>query len=106
MEDYISNVYFMNTPTQWLLAFAFIFGGVIIAKIAYFIFKRIAKKFTINTKTRLDDVLVDTLEKPIIFAITILGFYLGMRQLEMTPYVASIVLSTDKVLIVVCITCL
>ena len=52
----------------------------------------------------MDDVLVDTLEKPIIFAITILGFYLGMRQLEMTPYVASIVLSTDKVLIVVCIT--
>lgn len=104
MTDYLSQQYLMNTISQWLIAFAYIGGGVIIAKIAYFIFKRISKGFINSTKTKLDDVLVDTLEKPVIFAIAIFGFYLGMQQLNMTPDISLLVYNADKVLIVICIT--
>ncbi|MBC8753036.1 mechanosensitive ion channel family protein [Kordia sp. YSTF-M3] len=104
MTDFLSRHYFMNTPSQWLTAFAYIVGGIIIAKIVYFIFKRISKKFTNVTKTKLDEVLIETLEKPVIFAIAILGFYLGMNKLNMTSAIESLILNIDKVLVVICIT--
>ncbi|WP_297691093.1 mechanosensitive ion channel family protein [uncultured Eudoraea sp.] len=94
----------MNTLSQWLIALAYIVGGIIIAKAAYFIFKKISKGLINSSETKLDDVLVDTLEKPVIFAIAIFGFYIGMQQLNMTSNIALLVSNTDKVLIVICIT--
>ncbi|QHI39118.1 Low conductance mechanosensitive channel YnaI [Kordia antarctica] len=104
MLSILSNEYLLNTPTQWLIAAAYIAGGIIVAKLVYFIFKLIAKGLTSKTKSKLDDVLIDTLEKPVIFAITVLGFYLGMQQLNMTTEVATFVSNTNVVLIIVCIT--
>jgi MscS family membrane protein len=104
MREFLEQQYFMNTISQWLIAVTYIVGGIIIAKIAYFIFKRIAKGYINRTKTQLDDVLVDTLEKPVVFAIAVFGFYLGMQQLNMTSDTAVLVSNTDKVLVVICIT--
>tara|TARA_R110002096_G_scaffold332841_1_gene526842 strand:+ start:1016 stop:2044 length:1029 start_codon:yes stop_codon:yes gene_type:complete len=94
----------MNTISQWLIAMAYIIGGVIVAKVAYYIFKKISKGFITKTETKLDDILVDTLEKPVIFAIAIFGFYLGMQQLKMPSDIALLVSNADKILIAICIT--
>jgi len=104
MTDYLSDQYFMNTPSQWLIAITYIIGGVFFTKIAYFIFKRIIRRVTNSTRTKLDGILVDTLEKPVIFTITILGFYLGMQQLNKTPEIENLIFNTNKVLIVICVT--
>ncbi|WP_179337445.1 mechanosensitive ion channel family protein [Winogradskyella ludwigii] len=96
--------YFMNTIAQWLIAFTYIIGGIIIAKIAYYVFKKISKGLISHSKTKLDDVLIETLEKPVVFTIAVLGFYLGMRELTMTTDFKVLLLNTNKVLIVICIT--
>ncbi|MBJ2174436.1 mechanosensitive ion channel family protein [Aureibaculum sp. A20] len=104
MTIYISQLYLMNTLSQWLIALAYIAGGIIVAKVAYFIFKRISKGLVSHSKSMLDDVLVETLEKPVVLAITILGFYIGMKHLNMTDEITLIISNTVKVLIVICIT--
>ncbi|MCK0131580.1 mechanosensitive ion channel family protein [Flavobacteriaceae bacterium F08102] len=104
MTTYLSQLFLRNTLTQWLIAVAFVLGGVIIAKTAYFIFKKISKGLVRSTKTKLDDLLIETLEKPAIFAIAVIGFYLGMQQLSMTSDIRLLIENTNKVLIVICIT--
>ena len=104
MKDILTQEYFMNTATQWLIALAYIAGGIIVAKLAYYIFRKSFKMLTSKTESRLDDVLVDTLEKPIVFGLAVLGFYLGTKQLNMTEDVALLINNTYKILIALCIT--
>ena len=104
MTDILTQQFLMNTASQWLIALAFIVGGMIVAKITYYIFRRIFKVFTNKTVSRLDDVLVDTLEKPIVFGLAVIGFYLGMEQLNMSVDIALFITNTYKILIALCIT--
>jgi len=104
MTYYLSQLFLRNSLTEWLIALAFIIGGIIVAKTAYYLFKKMSKGFFSRTKTKLDDVLVDTLEKPAIFAIAIIGFHLGMQQLSMTTDIRVFIENTNKVAIVICIT--
>ncbi len=104
MSDYLSQQYFMNTISQWLIAIAFIVGGIVFSKIVYFLFKQVSKKLINSTVSKLDDVLIDTLEKPTMFAIAIFGFYLGTEQLQKTQEIELLVFNVSKILIVICIT--
>ena len=100
----MSELYFMNSLSQWLIAVVYIAGGVILAKLAYFLFKKISKSLINRTHSKLDDVLLDTLEKPVVFAITIFGFYVATRQLHKTTEIETLIINTNKVLAVICIT--
>ncbi|WP_027395118.1 mechanosensitive ion channel family protein [Aquimarina latercula] len=104
MLEYLSKEYYMNTISQWLIAFAFIAGGIIIAKIAYLIFCNIVKGLTKKTKSRLDDILLVTLKKPSIYGITVLGFYLGMEYLHKTDEMVVFITKIYHVLIVIGVT--
>ncbi len=86
MKDFLDKEFYMNTVGEWLIALGIIAGGLIVAKIVYWIFSKIIKKLTARTKTRLDDILIDMLEEPVVFGIAILGFYFGIESLNMTEW--------------------
>jgi len=64
-----SKEFYYNTITSWAIAFGIILGAVIIGKIFYWLSGKIIKKITQKTKSKLDDILVDKLEEPIIWII-------------------------------------
>lgn len=64
-----SKEFYYNTITSWAITFALILGAVIIGKILYWLSGKIIKKITQKTKSKLDDILVDKLEEPIIWAL-------------------------------------
>lgn len=84
MSDFLTTTYYGNTISQWATAFAIFLASVLIAKILYWFSGTIIKKLTEKTKTRLDDILVDMIEEPIVFAIGIFGFYLAMNSLNLS----------------------
>lgn len=86
MKEFLDKEFYMNTMGEWLIALGIIAGGLIVAKIVYWIFSKIIKKLTLRTKTRLDDILIDMLEEPVVFGIAILGFYFGVESLNMTEW--------------------
>lgn len=81
MNEFLTKTFYHNTIQQWAISFLFIFGAVIVAKIVYWAFGNIVKKATEKTKSRLDDIIVDMIEEPIVFGITILGIFIGMERL-------------------------
>jgi len=64
-----SKEFYYNTITSWAIAFGIILGAVIIGKIFYWLSGKIIKKITQKTKSKLDDILVDKLEEPIIWTL-------------------------------------
>jgi small-conductance mechanosensitive channel len=70
-----------------LIAIAILLISLFIAKIFFFIFKKYIKKFAEKTKTKLDDLLLAALEKPIYFAIILAGAYFALLSINLlSPY--------------------
>ena len=69
--EFLDKVVLGNTIEDWGIAIGIILGSFIATKIAYWIIANVVKNLTKKTKTNLDDVLIETLEKPIIYSILI-----------------------------------
>lgn len=67
--NFWDKVYYGNTLLDYAICLGIILGAVIAAKIIYFISKHVIKAFTSRTKTKLDDIIIDTIEEPIVFGL-------------------------------------
>lgn len=82
MDEFFANEHYNNTIVDWTTSLLIFLGAYIFSKLAYWIFGNILKRITAKTKTRIDDILVDLLEKPIIFGLTVFGLWYGIHRLR------------------------
>jgi MscS family membrane protein len=82
--EFLEKEFYHNTVQQWVISIGIILGAVILAKIVLWISSNIFKKVTAKTKSKLDDLLIDMLEEPVMLGIIVLGFFVGMQRLEFT----------------------
>lgn len=81
MFEFINNVWLGNTWLQYLQFIGIIIAGILIGKIFYWISKNVIKKITDKTKSRLDDLIVEGVQGPIIFLLFTAGFHIGSQFL-------------------------
>lgn len=81
VQAMLTQTYYGNTVQQWLIALLIVFGAVIVGKALYWLSGNVLKRLTARTKTKLDDIIIDMVEEPIVFALTILGIWFGLKQL-------------------------
>jgi MscS family membrane protein len=86
----MSKTFYGNTIMQWATAFAIITGALILGKCIYWLIGKTVKRFASKTKTRLDDILVDMLEEPFVFAIIIVGIWYGIKFLSLSEGAATV----------------
>lgn len=80
--DFLDKVFYANTVKDWLIALSIIVGAAVIAKILYWFSSTVIKKLTEKTKSKLDDILIDKLEEPIVLIVIIGGFYWAFNYLN------------------------
>ena len=83
MEELLTNTYYGNTVLKWLVALAIILAAVVLGKIVYWIFSKVARRVTAKTKTSLDDIILDMVEEPVVLVLTIAGIWYGLNTLEL-----------------------
>ena len=83
MRKFLETEYYGNDIQQWGISLLIILGAVIIGKLLYWFFGNVLKKLTKKTKTKLDDILIDMLEEPLVFAFSIGGIWVGLHRLFM-----------------------
>lgn len=86
MEEFFAKEFYHNTIGDWSITLLIILGSVILGKLIYLFFGRIVKKLTSKTKTKVDDIIVDMVEEPVVLAITIAGLWYGLQRLEFTEW--------------------
>lgn len=82
MKEFFERTFYYNTVGEWAISLAIIVGAVIAGKIIYWIFGNIVKKITSKTKTKIDDIIVDMVEEPVVLALTIAGLWYGLHRLH------------------------
>ena len=82
--EFLDKVVLGNTVEDWGIALGIIIGSFLATKIIYWIIANVVKRLTKKTKTNLDDVLIETLEKPIIYSILIWGYWIAIHHIDLS----------------------
>jgi len=90
MTPVLDNVYFGNTIFDYLIFFAIIVGSLIVGRAVFYISKRVLRKKAEISKTKIDDILVEAMEKPLVFLIFIIGFIIALKTLNLSSSVSEI----------------
>jgi MscS family membrane protein len=81
MTEFLAKTFYNNTIEQWSKALITALLAILFAKIIYWIISRVSKKLVSKTKGKLDDILVRSLEQPVIVGVAMWGFSIGYQFL-------------------------
>lgn len=98
-EAYIHNDY--------LRTFVVLLGLFFIVRVAIFLGEKIVLRLTKKTKTKLDDILLERLSKPVTFGAFLIALEFAIRELPLTPetdgLLTRIILTTGILIIAYCV---
>jgi len=81
--DILTKTYYGNTVKEWFIALLIILAALVAGKALYWFFGNIIKAVTKKTKTKLDDIIIDMIEEPIVFSLTLFGIWYGLGTLTL-----------------------
>jgi MscS family membrane protein len=81
MDPFWERTFYYNTLQQWSFALLIAFAVWLVSKLLYWISANILKRAAKRTATKLDDILIETLEHPLILLFTLMGFLVAYHQL-------------------------
>ncbi len=83
--SFFDKHWYHNTVGDWAIFLGIVVGSIIVAKMVYWLFGNVVKKLARKTKTKLDDILVDMLEEPVVLGIVTVGLYIGYNKFLSFP---------------------
>lgn len=86
MNEFFSKTFYGNTVKEWFIALLIIVGSVLLAKVIFWLINKFVKRLTRKTKTKFDDIVIDMIEEPLVFAIIIGGLWAGFQTLSFVNY--------------------
>ncbi|MBR2177613.1 MAG: mechanosensitive ion channel [Paludibacteraceae bacterium] len=101
MNDFLSYRIYKNEVQEILISLAFILGAIVLGRLVRWFAEKILPKLTAKTETQLDDVLVEVLKAPMLFALTLVGFWIGIKRLSMPVNVMAMIADIYKFLLVI-----
>ena len=82
MNDFLAIEFYHNSISIWGITLLIILGSIVAGKVIYWFFGNVIKKLTEKTKTKVDDIIVDMIEEPIVLALAIIGMWYGLHRLD------------------------
>lgn len=76
-----------HTVEEWVGAIAIAAGAWLLGKLLYWLFAVVLRRWTQRTKTRLDDVIIDTVGQPAVLLVTLAGFQVAFARMAFSDEV-------------------
>ena len=99
MQDFLSKSFLNNSIQDWLIALGIALAAIVVARTIYWAIEKYVKKITEKTKTKIDDILINTIEKPMVAASGLAGVWFGVNYLSFSESVDHWINSFFAVLI-------
>jgi MscS family membrane protein len=91
MPDFLNTLYYSNTLGQWAIALFLILLSVVLGRVIYWVFGRWVKFLTRKTETKLDDIIIDMVEEPVVLIIILLGIRFSFNTLVLPDTFMAVV---------------
>ena len=103
-EQILTKTYYNNTIADWGKALLIVVAALVVGKILYWISKNLVSKLTSKTKTKIDDLILDLIEEPIVVGFTAAGIWYGLQMLTMSDKTQEWIWNGFQFVIVLAIT--
>ncbi len=98
--DLFNKAYYGNTIIDWFIAFSLIALSIIIGKIIYWFTSNILKRLTKKTKTKLDDIIINMVEEPLIMVGVLVCVWYSLTTLNISSDVQDVINNVFYILII------
>ncbi len=99
-SPWYSKTFYGNYAFQWGIACLYIVGALVLGRALYWLIGRTIKRMAAKTRTNLDDILVDMLEEPAVFAVVVVGIWQGLQVLTFSDRTGEIIASVIDALLI------
>ncbi|SCQ24332.1 Low conductance mechanosensitive channel YnaI [Tannerella forsythia] len=79
----LDTLYYGNSVQDWGISLLVIIGALLTNKLISMIIKKIIRKVTAKSRTRLDDILVTAFEKPVYMGIILFAIWISLDRLTL-----------------------
>ena len=98
--DLLNKAFYGNTIIDWFIAFSLIALSIIIGKIIYWFTSNILKRLTKKTKTKLDDIIINMVEEPLIMVGVLVCVWYSLTTLNISSNVQDVINNIFYILII------
>ena len=102
--EVLHQEFYGNSILNWAIAVGILILSFVVVKMLYWIFSNVIRRLTSKTKTSLDDVLIDKLEKPLTYLVLILGYWISFHYLVFKEEVELVLENAAYFLLVIDVT--
>ena len=102
--EVLHQEFYGNSILNWAIAVGILILSFVVVKMLYWIFSNVIRRLTSKTKTNLDDVLIDKLEKPLTYLVLILGYWISIHYLMFKEEVELVLENVAYFLLVIDVT--
>jgi MscS family membrane protein len=88
MEGFLDMTFLGIPAMRWIMAAAYMAGGFVVGVVASWICKNILGRIFAKTKMRIDDILLASIQGPLVAIIVFLGIRMGIDEMTVEPGVA------------------
>lgn len=99
--EFLNAAYFGNRLLDYILFLAIIGVSIVLGKGVYYVVRNILKKWAEKSETKLDDILIEVLDHPLVFLIFIVGLSIGYRTLTLSEGTAGFFNNLVSILLIV-----
>jgi len=100
----LEQTFYQNTFRDWLISLAIIVGALILNKVIVLLNKHVVQKVTSKTNNRLDDILFQMLEAPVLLGIALFAIWIAAKRLNLGEHAETIIAKSYQILTVINIT--
>lgn len=79
----LNFVFLHNTDRQWMFALLYLLGAFVAGHLIVWISRNILRNIAKRTTPKIDDLIIDAVEKPLAMIIMLIGIKLALRELTM-----------------------
>lgn len=100
----LEKVFYNNTLEDWGISLIIIIVAFIVNKLIVLLNKKVIYKVVKKTKTKLDDIVFQSLESPVLLGIILAAIWIATMRLELGAKVHNVIGSAYQILVVLNIT--
>ncbi|MDR1667061.1 MAG: mechanosensitive ion channel family protein [Bacteroidales bacterium] len=100
----LEQVFFGNSIKAWAISLAIIAGAILLNKCIVLFNRRVIKKATAKSSGHLDNLLFESLEKPLVLGIMLVAIWVVVHRLNMEPTIRDTIEKAYQMLTVVNVT--
>jgi MscS family membrane protein len=102
--DFWNTVYWGNTVQAWIISLSIIVAALIVNKLINLLNKHVLRKIAAKSRYRFDDILLDALEKPVMFGVILVAIWIAAMRLNTGDKIHVIIEKAYHILIIINIT--